>query len=234
MLKNLLKALINIIFPPRCFICENIIKDNILCPQCRGKIKFLTPPLCRLCAKEMKNSTAELCGHCRSKKTPYNQLISCLRYQEPVRTIIHLVKYKYYDYLMDFLSSLAIDYLSRINFSCTAYDFITAVPAHYIRTREREYNQSLLLAKNISIYLKIALKDDIIFCKKNKPSQTRFEKNRRAENVKDIFEVKKDLENKNIILVDDILTTGSTILECVKALKEKNAGMITVITLAKA
>ena len=233
MIKEYLKAITNVIFPARCFTCGNITRNNVLCRNCREKIKFLIPPLCRFCSKEIKNNPLSICSNCRHKEFPYNRIISCLHYAEPVRTLIHLVKYRHYDYLINFLSSLVISYLSRINFSPISYDFITAVPAHYIRMREREYNQSLLLAKKLSIYLKIALKDDIIFCTKNKLSQTKFEKSQRQKNVAGIFKVRENLNNKNIILIDDILTTGSTVTECAKVFREKNAGQITVITLAK-
>ena len=125
-------------------------------------------------------------------------------------------------------------HLSKINTLFGEYDFMVNVPSHPLRLREREYNQSKLLAKNLSNSLGIPLKSDIIFCKNNKPSQTKISKEMRAINVKNNFFAKGEVKNKNIIIVDDVATTGSTLSECAKALKEKGAGSILALTLARA
>lgn len=175
-----------------------------------------------------------VCWDCRKKNIPYDKLLSCIHYEEPIKTLIHLFKYCNYDYLAELLVSLMIDYLLKVGFNAKRYDLMIPVPSHPIRLKEREYNQSYLLAKGLSSFFKVPLRSDIIFCSQLRPSQTKLKKELRYKNVEDIFEVKNNLENKEIILVDDIITTGATISECAKALKEKKASLVTVITLAKA
>lgn len=241
MIKEYLKAVTNILFPPICFTCSKDIKTGILCAACKDKIKFISPPLCKGCAKEIRffphktfKSGNFFCKTCRSKIIYHDRLICCLHYQEPIKTLIHLLKYQNYDYLIDFLANLAISYISKIGIKGNNYHFMTVVPSHHLRLREREYNQSLLLAKKLSVFLKIPLKRDIIFCKENRPHQTRLSKQQRMSNIEGNFYVRDSLKSKRIILVDDIITTGSTVLECAKALKEKEAASVTVIALAKA
>jgi len=234
MFKKALNTVINLFFPHLCFICEKKVSDHgVLCNECTKKISFLNPPLCLGCSKKIKQSS-QFCPKCQKKNLYYNKLICCTEYKEPIKMLTHLLKYKNHDYLADFLSSLIIDYLKRIGFEGTGFDFITSVPSHSIRLREREYNQSHLLAKRLSTFLKIPLKSDIIFCKKNLKSQSRLKESERHKNVKNNFIARASAKNKNIILIDDITTTGSTIAECAKALKNEGAKNITVITLAKA
>ncbi|MFH1768980.1 MAG: double zinc ribbon domain-containing protein [Candidatus Omnitrophota bacterium] len=232
MFKQHIKALLNVLFPAVCFTCGKKIDQSVLCPACRDKIKPLAPPLCKGCAKE-KTAKGTLCKDCRAKTIYHDRLISCFSYEEPIKTLVHLLKYQHHDYLIDFLSSLMVTYLLSIGFKDEGADFITAVPSHPVRLKEREYNQSLLLAENLSGALGIPLKSGIIFCKQNRPHQTKLTKTFRIKNVEDNFYVKDGMEGKNIILIDDIITTGSTVSQCAKALKEKEAGYITVLTLAK-
>jgi len=128
-----------------------------------------------------------------------------------------------------------IQYLSKRNIPFIRnYDFMVNVPSHPLRIREREYNQSELLAKKLSNSLGIPLKSGIIFCKNNRPSQTAINKEMRAKNVENNFFVKEKLNNADIIVVDDVITTGSTLSECARALKEKGARSILALTLARA
>ena len=186
-----------------------------------------------MCAEEI-NDNPPVCRSCRGKKIYYDSLVSCVSYKEPIKTLIHLVKYRHYDYIVDFLSSLMTRYISKINIPLRGYDFMVSVPSHPLRLREREYNQSKLLAENLSNSLGIPLKSDIIFCKKNRPSQTAVSKEMRAKNVENNFLVREKLDNMDIIIIDDVITTGATLSECAKALKEKGANSVLALTLAKA
>jgi ComF family protein len=148
-------------------------------------------------------------------------------------SLIHHFKYKNYDYLAGLLSSFMAEHLIKIGFEPGRYHFVAAVPLHKDKLKTRGYNQSGLLAKLLSNYFKIPFRDDIIANVNARPSQTQLPKEKRKKNVKDIFVAKETVINKRIILIDDIFTTGSTAKACSKALKERGAQYITVITLAK-
>jgi len=126
-----------------------------------------------------------------------------------------------------------IKHLSEIGFNPSHYHLNTPVPLHKDKLKIRGYNQAGLLAKLLSNYFKIPFRDDIIGNTNIRPSQTKLRKEKREKNVEGAFVVKENLRNKRIILVDDIFTTGSTVNACSKALRERGAEGITVITLSK-
>jgi len=232
MLNNYIKALGTVFFPHLCFHCETKIRDGVLCGECLDKIEYIKPPFCIKCARALK-SLISICVACRKKQTFYERLISIASYKAPLSNLIHLFKYKHCTFLKDFFAQLINECLKERGIE-SSFDHITAVPSHRQRLRERGYNQAYLLAKELANFLEIPLKDDIIICKKSKAPQVTLAKEMRRDNVRGIFQAQGNIRGKRILLVDDIFTTGATVNECSKALKENNARSITVLTLAKA
>jgi ComF family protein len=148
-------------------------------------------------------------------------------------SLIHYFKYKNCDYLAEFLGQLMNKQLKRIGFSASSYDFIAPVPLHKHKLKLRGYNQAELLARILSNYFKIPLRNDIIYELNAKPPQARLAQNLRQANAQGAFKSKENLNGSRIVLVDDILTTGATAGACCKTLKENGAAAITVITLSK-
>ena len=147
--------------------------------------------------------------------------------------MIYQFKYGNRDYLTEVFAELIKKHLNRIKPDLSSYDYVIPVPLHKYKLKERGYNQAELLAKILANYFQIPLRNDIIFQTKYIPSQTTLDKSKRLENKKGSFVAKGSLENKRVILVDDVITTGSTVNECAKALASINAAEIIVITLAK-
>jgi len=233
MFANYLKTIKNLLFPRLCLCCEKKISKGYLCLECESKIIFLSQPRCHHCLMPLSTNSSHLCQQCLKKTYPYQRLISATAYKEPLTSLIHLFKYRNCDYLANFLSSLMIKHLLKIGFNPNKYKLITPVPLHKDKLKTRGYNQSQLLSKLLSNHFKIPFKDDIIENTNIRPSQTKLPKEQRKKNTEGIFVVKENLKNENIILVDDIFTTGSTVNACSKALCEKQAGDITIITLSK-
>lgn len=116
-----------------------------------------------------------------------------------------------------------------------SYDIIIPVPISSKRNKERGYNQSYLIAKELSKCFDIKLVDDCLYKSKNIIEQSKLSKEERQENIKGVYGLlhEEKLENKKIILVDDIFTTGSTVNECCKTLKIANTNQICALTIAK-
>ncbi len=125
-------------------------------------------------------------------------------------------------------------HLEKIKFDFSGYNLITSVPMHRDKLKTRGYNQAAVLAKLLSNYFKIPFSNDIMTVVNIRPSQTKLSQDKRKENIEGIFRGRKNLKNKKIILIDDILTTGATVNSCCQELKRMQASIITVITLAKA
>lgn len=233
MLKAYFNAIKNILFPRLCFYCGKKITHGYLCQVCEEKIEFLHPPLCRLCSMPINRNSTNICKNCIKKSADYDKLVSITAYKEPLISLVHLFKYKDCDYLAEYFAALMIKHLSKINFSLEEYSFITSIPVHSQTYKKRGYNQAELLGKKIADYFKIPFKNDIIYKDKFKPSQAKLPKEKRESNIKNTFTVKNNLLNQNIVIIDDIFTTGATIRECASTLKKKGADNILAITLAK-
>jgi ComF family protein len=234
MIKTSFEAVKNIIFPNLCFACESKTPNKYLCAPCQQQIEYLTPPLCRRCSAPLKNTSTEICKNCFDTPFSYNKAIAAVAYKNPVISLIHSFKYNHCKYLSGFLSSLITAHFSKIGLSVNEFDFLTTVPMHREKLKMRGFNQSELLGQCLSNHFKKPFKNDIIYRKRFNPSQTKFRKEKREKNTEKMFEVKKDLKGKKIIIVDDIFTTGATVNACAKELKNNNAQNVLVVTLAKA
>lgn len=153
--------------------------------------------------------------------------------------IIHHLKYSGMKDLGIFLGEHLAGYVKlEIEEQKESYDIITPVPLHKTKIRERGYNQSEYLVKGLSKNLNIAFLQDAIIRKHYTKSQTKLTLIEREKNVKDAFTLNRDVEsklkNKNVILVDDVITTGATVNECIKVLKTAGANKIFTGSLAMA
>lgn len=233
MVKKYLTALKNIIFPALCFSCERKINQGFICSSCEEQIELIYPPLCKLCGSSIYDNKTFLCKNCLGKKYSYDRMISAAYYKDPLISLIHSFKYTNHDYLDNFLATIMIKHFTKIGLDISNHDLITAVPMHKLKLKERGYNQSELLAKLLAKHFKISFRNDIIIEQKYKPSQTTLDKRQRKLNIENAFIVNTQLKNEKIAIVDDIFTTGATAQSISQALKDKGAGFITILTLAK-
>ncbi len=212
------------VFPPFCLICKNELrKAQVVCNRCFDKIHFISRKKCKICSKPLKSGT--VCGKCKKKRPYFDSVISCGSYTPPLSDIIKVFKYQNRPSLSQRLARVIYsNYNSRANIKNINY--LTWVPMQRAEIRERGYNHSKLLALELS---KISsLKSiDLLYKKSNIPSQTTLPYEKRFDNVKDAYEIRdKNLKEfkgnpeKGIIIIDDVLTTGSTLNECSKRLKE--------------
>jgi competence protein ComFC len=233
MLIDLMKALGNLLMPSLCFNCKKKTKNLILCKRCFKAISFLKPPLCRYCGKPLSAKKTNICQECHPEDFPFEAMFSVAAYREPLAGLIKLFKYGHYDYLSAFLGRLMAAHCTPLGLNPQASDLITSVPIHKYKLKERGYNQSGLLAQYLSKHFNIPLGDDIIGESANKPSQTKLSPKNRKLNVYEAFEPLKNIAGRNVLLIDDVYTTGATVSACCAALKKGGAGKITVLTLAK-
>lgn len=156
------------------------------------------------------------------------------KYDNLIRKLIIDYKFNEKPYLyrsfLEFLNNYQKEYIQF-----KIYDIIIPVPISKKRKKERGYNQSLLIARKISSKEKIKLGDKVISKVKNNNTQSKLNKEERAENVKNVYKItsNKEIINKNILLIDDIYTTGATLNECSRMLKKAGAKKIDVLTIAK-
>lgn len=233
MLDGLSQSLKNIFYPPLCFSCEAKTSGSYLCGQCKENIEFFWPPLCRICGIPFCADNTTVCPACREKEMFYNRLISIAAYQGPVKTLVLHFKYQRCDYLADFLADLMAGHMFDAKLLPYAYDLMTCVPMHPTRLKERGYNQAHLLGKNLAAKFNLEFAPDLIRVTKNRPAQVTLSQAQRRQNIQDAFASDYDLAGKNIVMIDDIFTTGATINACAYALKAAKAQTVLALTLAK-
>lgn len=235
-----LKYIIKLIFPAKCILCEKIVnQDNTLCEKCWEKIIFIKEPFCDKCSSpfEFNCSDKIICANCIKNNPPYIKLRSAVVYNNFVSKVIF--KFKFYDklHLKNFMAKTMLNAASDI---IDNIDILIPVPLHKKRLIFRKYNQSLLLAEEIG---KMANKKVIHnFLQKTKSTipQVKLKQKNRIKNLHGKFLINhiylQDInkyKQLNIALIDDVITTGSTITECIKTLNKYGITNIYAITFAK-
>jgi competence protein ComFC len=222
------------IFPIKCISCGQ--EKSWICQKCLGQIRPVEKNVCPCCEKNI-TPDGRTCWACK-KNSPLDGLVVSSSYRnKTISQAVHLYKYKFIAALHEPLAELMIRSLRSTEVPLC--DLVVPIPLHKKRLRWRGFNQSELLGRRICENLlptEMALASNVVLRVKNTKSQMKLKHSlARSENIKGAFHVpNKDLvANKSILLVDDVATTGSTIFECAKALKEAGAREVFAIVIAR-
>ncbi len=244
MIREHVEAFINIVWPRNCHICSRIINgqanafDKYICTNCFADMKKTSMTSCQLCGTSLDKNTAHtrvLCAYCEKHPPDYQKFISCYQYEGAARKLIHEFKYKDRPYLAKTIIKLITNCLSEYTRDTfKMIDYLTAIPLHPARLREREFNQSQLIAQELSQQIQKPLIHALKKIKHTK-SQTALNRIERFLNLKDsfAFNEKTCVKNKNILIIDDVVTTSATVREAASLLKKSGARNISVLTFAK-
>lgn len=237
---KILSSFLNIIYPPRCNICGDFLhiphENPYICETCIKGFKIINPPICSICGIPFESDTEEdhPCERCIRKRPFYDRLRALYLYENGIMEAVHKMKYSGKSYiaksLAPLLASFAMEWLDDI------HDMLMVpVPLHPRKLRQRGFNQSLILARGISLILNSEL--DILSFRRIKftRSQTGLNMDERRKNVKNAFELKdgKHYKGKSVILVDDVATTGNTMNECARILKKGGCEKVYGLVLAR-
>jgi len=236
-LSKIKQILINTFYPRhiKCICCGDEIRvKNVydLCEECHKSLPFINYHFCIKCGLQFEKDGTGTCLNCKSNNFSFTTARSVATFQGNIVSVIHKLKYAKYKFLAEPLSFLLYDKLVTENWNI---DLITYVPLHSNREKERGYNQSLELAKHLSSLTEKPIFKDIIRVR-DTPTQTNLSRREREENVKDCFKVTNNskIKDSNILLIDDVFTTGSTTNEISKELLKSGAKKIYVLTIAHA
>jgi len=176
-------------------------------------------------------SPKHACHACRIRPPAFTQAWTLYPYQSPLKEAIGLFKYHGKISLAAPLARLITMALG----SLPPMDLIMPVPLYPDRLREREYNQSLLLAHRLSTHFQIPLIYTILIRTRQTTPQTALSRNDRLKNLRRSFAVTspESINGKTIMLIDDVFTTGTTVNECAKTLRKAGSGNVYVVTLAR-
>jgi len=241
MLRKFLGGLVDILYPARCLACKTPLLqtasiDNIVCTKCWATVKRNLPPFCSRCGRHLeKNNLAKnVCPSCLRNHFHFDRAFSPCLYEGTIKELLHQFKYKGKDYLAGLLSRPMLEFIKEYRLPLEYLDLVIPVPLHNSKLREREFNQAQVLGISIAREFSKEIRTDILVRRRHTKSQAELEMGARLTNVKKCFSVTRPdaLKNKNVLLIDDVLTTGATCSEAALALKEAGAGIVFALTLA--
>ena len=230
---------LDLIFPKFCLGCG---KEGIwLCPKCQAKILPVKTQLCpgcgRISPRQRRGKYFGIyCQNCRRKYRPKLKGIIVAAYyvEGPIKELIHNFKYNHILELETILGDLLAKSL-KDNLKSERDVIVTAVPLHFLRRAQRGYNQSEILARYVANKLKMPKNFQIIKKIRQTKPQVKLGGKKRLENLKNCYKIinKNIVRGQTIILVDDVTTTGTTLNECAKVLREAGAKGIWGLVVAK-
>jgi ComF family protein len=233
-----LRPLLDLLFPPLCHVCKAFIPnagDLFICAECLDKTSFLTSPLCTSCGRPFvtENGRDHTCGACITNTPPYICRSAALL-EGPVQELIHRYKYSGRAHLGQPLGLLTATTLAAFSIEAMPA-VIVPVPLHRKRLRQRGFNQSQLIANVLEKQWKVPLEVGNLRRIRWTEPQITLDATARVANVKGAFAVEdaKKLKGKRVLLVDDVLTTGSTMRECAEALRDAGAEAVFAVTVAR-
>lgn len=235
----MLDLVLDFIYPENisCILCNKPIKKintYSLCKDCFKELNFIQDG-CIKCGKPIIYHSLEKldicgCSYCFNKSFYFDKAISCIEYSDISKSMILGFKYKNKTYMAKYISNIMKEKLDLENIK---FDYITFVPLHKKRMRKRGFNQSEKIAKELGKIIDIPILD-CIYRKSNTNRLYNLNRIERKIELKNAFLVKENINyanGKNVLLIDDIFTTGSTVNEISKLLKLNNVNKIFVMTL---
>ncbi len=226
-------SVFNFVFPSTCVICKELSNRKInLCVSCEKTLPFLRFS-CYRCAEPLPPSSVKnlICGACLNEQTPFDEIKSLFLYEHPIDDWITQTKFHENLIYARIFGLLMTNYFAED--MKHHFDFIIPVPLHRSRIKKRGFNQAVEIARPISKQLNIPLL--LHQCKriKNTNAQSQLTFEQRSSNIKKAFVVDKKFSAKKVLVIDDVVTTGSTIKEFCKTLKENGVEFIAVWVCAR-
>lgn len=233
------QALLNIVYPAQCLICQNKLNatsiGTLLCQNCWSAIKKNPPPFCVRCGRHLEIAqTDEGCPGCKRRDYSFDRAIAPCIYEGVLKELIHRFKYNGQECLGELLAGLMTGFIKEYNLNLGEFDFVVPVPLHRRKLREREFNQAELLARPLAKEFNLVLSKEILIRQRDTATQTELSEDARWRNVRACFLVNPqiNLKDKNILLIDDLLTTGATCSEAAAVIKKAGGRKVWALTLA--
>lgn len=231
------RAFLSLVYPPHCAMCAAALEaGEYLCDTCKNAAKRIRPPFCKICSQPFDGAIEGefACANCGQRRFHFECAVTCYRSRGVVRELVHRFKYQREFHLRHPLADWLAESLEDPRIAGRRFDFFVPVPLHAKRLREREFNQARVLADILSARAGAPLLDCLRRVRYT-TTQTRFDRAERIENLLHAFQMRNHavVQGSHLVLVDDVLTTGSTVDECARVLKNAGAESVRVVTVAR-
>jgi len=228
-----------LLYPEVCQLCKAepaTAHAGFVGRQCRSQVRFIRPPFCDRCGLPHQGdiTTSFVCTNCNELKLYFTSARSAVVAKTLVLEAIHRFKYSRALWFENFLADLLVREAAPV-LRGSQWDFLLPVPLHPLKEREREFNQSALLARHLARAVNIPCHETVLRRTLPTATQTHLTRDKRAANMKNAFAVHPGtaLAGRRIVLVDDVFTTGATTNDCARALRGAGAAEVCVWTVAR-
>lgn len=226
------RALLDLLFPPRCQVC-GAPEEFPLCAGCADSFERIVPPVCQRCGRPLRGSVDLVftCIPCREKKQhPVERVRAFGIYDGQLREAIHSLKYSGKIALAQPLGEMLGDAIGA-DPVLRAADVVVPVPLHPRRQGERGFNQAEEIARIAATRCGVQVRG-LLVRQRETQAQTDLDESERRPNVRDAFAVRGDVRDARVLLIDDVVTTASTLSECARALRRAGAATVCAATVA--
>ena len=225
-LSTLARRALDLLLPPHCAGCGR--DGSFVCRACESSLPALERPYCSLCARPGQD---RLCEWCAASAPAFDGIGAPYLFEGAARQMVHRLKYDNLRASAPDLGRLLAEYVAA---NPVPGNVLVPVPLHERRERERGYNQSALLARELSKRSGVPVEGSVVHRVRNTPPQASVQNyEERTGNIANAFECPSELKGESVILIDDVVTTGSTMSACAAALKSAGAGSVWGLALAR-
>ncbi len=243
------RSILNFLLPQNCIFCGSVlsaIDKNCVCQYCQNTLQIYSGKACERCGAPLAAIDINGCEECQDANPAFDRIFWLFLYDERVRRMIQQFKYQKDRSVRKIIADILYRRTIRFPWQDTKYDCVIPVPLHQKRLKNRGFNQAEDLAKIICRHLKQPrlLKRNILSRTKNTMAQNKLSRSQREANLAGAFSIKSPhrekhkphplLSGKTVLLIDDIFTTGSTLNQCARVLKEKGALKVDALTISRA
>ncbi len=218
---------LDLLFPPVCGGCGKI--GSRWCVICQSNVKILKGTLCEICGLPLDK--AGVCDSCCADRPHFCALRAWAVFDNPVRNALHKLKYRRDMSMGDALAAQMVAFVLELNWPI---DVIVPVPLGKHRLKQRGYNQVAMIAKPLALALNVIYAPSELARRKETRSQVELTRQERKENVKGAFQAGAGVKGKNVLVLDDVSTTGSTLSSSAEALYSSGAKNVYALTVARA
>jgi len=226
-----------LVLPERCRLCNIYLPRHSprgICSSCLSSIVYMGSGICRKCGGLLRGNAAagSLCGPCIRRPPPWDEARSVVRYGPEVRRLLFRLKYRADTTVLPALSTIVQPVLTTFD---RQWDHVLPVPLYRTRLQGRGLNQALSLARILFPDEKMLIDPHLLRRNRATAPQTGLDGAARRRNLKGAFELANPeaVVGMRVVIVDDVFTTGSTVMECSRVVRQAGAAKIGVVTLAR-
>ncbi len=236
LLRELAQTITDLVYPHFCVICQTGLDQDWLCAHCRATAERIQPPFCQICSRPFSGEIEDpfRCPNCEDRAFAFDCAVSAYLARGAVRELIHRLKYSGQFHLRNILADWLWSAFSDRRITQETFDAIVPVPLHPVRIRERGYDQVSALGE---IVARRAGKPLLKCLRRMRYTQTQtiLDRDNRVRNLHNAFDLGKSTAvlGKRVLLLDDVLTTGTTLHECAKVLLSGGAASVRAVTVAR-